>query len=65
MINGGTKIRICLLIRYSIKFCANMILKEVAIKSMSKMAVKVFTDRRSPDLSFKTLRPKFDIILWP
>ena len=32
---------------------------------MSKLAVKVMRDRNTPDLSFDTPRPKFDLILWP
>ena len=33
-------------------------------KSTFKLAVKVVSDRRGPDLSFDTPRPKFDLILW-
>ena len=42
----------------------NTILKKVINKSMSKLALKVMRDRGGPDLSFETLRPKFDLILW-
>ena len=40
-------------------------MKKVINKSMSKLAVKVMSDRGGPDLSFDTPRPKFDFILWP
>ena len=40
-------------------------MKKVINKSMSKLAVKVMSDRGGPDLSFDTPRPKFDLILWP
>ena len=42
----------------------NTILKKVINKSMYKLALTVMRDRGGPDLSFETLRPKFDLILW-